>query len=92
MAKKTATRYVCSNCGAITGSWSGNCLQCGEWNTLQEELTAEAVAGSVADWPGAEAAVRGQLGQKRPQAAESAVCRRLTTCLAAASWLAALTC
>ncbi len=48
MAKKTATRYVCSNCGAITGSWSGKCLQCGEWNTLQEELPPEAVAGSVA--------------------------------------------
>lgn len=48
MAKKPPARYVCSNCGAATGSWSGKCLQCGEWNTLQEELTAETVASSLA--------------------------------------------
>ncbi|HZL07829.1 MAG TPA: DNA repair protein RadA [Candidatus Dormibacteraeota bacterium] len=48
MAKKSAIRYVCSNCGAISSSWSGRCAQCGEWNTLQEQLSATAVAGSVA--------------------------------------------
>lgn len=48
MARKPATRYVCSNCGALSSSWSGRCAQCGEWNTLQEQLTAETVAGSVA--------------------------------------------
>jgi DNA repair protein RadA/Sms len=48
MAKKSTARYVCSNCGAVSGSWSGKCLQCGEWNTVQEELAAEVVAGSVA--------------------------------------------
>lgn len=47
MAKKPATRYVCSNCGAVASSWSGKCLQCGEWNTIQEELSAEAAAGSL---------------------------------------------
>ncbi|HUY84938.1 MAG TPA: DNA repair protein RadA [Candidatus Dormibacteraeota bacterium] len=48
MAKKSASRYVCSNCGAMQSSWSGRCQQCGEWNTLQEELSPDAVAGSVA--------------------------------------------
>lgn len=48
MAKKAATRYVCSNCGALSSSWSGRCAQCGEWNTLQEQLTPETAAGSVA--------------------------------------------
>ncbi len=48
MAKKIAARYVCSNCGAVSSSWSGKCLQCGEWNTVQEELSVESVAGSVA--------------------------------------------
>ncbi|HXE10418.1 MAG TPA: DNA repair protein RadA [Verrucomicrobiae bacterium] len=47
MAKKT-TRYVCSNCGAVTSSYSGRCQQCGEWNTLQEQLTPATAAGSVA--------------------------------------------
>lgn len=48
MARKPATRYVCSNCGAIAASYSGRCPQCGEWNTLEEQLTAATAAGSVA--------------------------------------------
>lgn len=39
MAKKESVRYVCSNCGAATSTWSGKCFQCGEWNTLQEQLS-----------------------------------------------------
>lgn len=37
MAKKSATRYVCTNCGATASAWNGKCSVCGEWNTLQEE-------------------------------------------------------
>ena len=48
MAKKPATRYICSNCGAITTSWGGKCPQCGEWNTLTEQLAPTAIAGSIA--------------------------------------------
>lgn len=48
MAKKPATRYICTNCGNATSSWSGKCPQCGEWNTLQEQLSVETIAGSVA--------------------------------------------
>lgn len=47
MAKKPQLRYVCSNCGAVSGSWSGRCMQCGEWNTLEEQLSESSVAGSV---------------------------------------------
>jgi DNA repair protein RadA/Sms len=47
LAKKPVTRYVCSNCGAISSSWSGKCPQCGEWNTLEEQLSAATVAGSI---------------------------------------------
>lgn len=38
MAKRDALRYVCSNCGAVSATWSGRCHVCGEWNTLQEQL------------------------------------------------------
>lgn len=38
MAKKASLRYVCSSCGAISSTWAGRCAQCGEWNTLQEEV------------------------------------------------------
>ncbi|HSX36874.1 MAG TPA: DNA repair protein RadA [Patescibacteria group bacterium] len=48
MAKRPAVRYVCSNCGAVASSWSGKCPQCGEWNTLQEQLAAEAIRGGIA--------------------------------------------
>ncbi len=47
MAKKSATRFVCSNCGAMASSYSGKCSQCGEWNTLQEQLTDSAITTAV---------------------------------------------
>ena len=47
MAKKTVSRYVCSNCGHSTSRWEGRCPQCGEWSTLQEQLTSEAVNKAV---------------------------------------------
>ncbi len=48
MAKRPTTLYVCSNCGANFNSWSGKCSQCGEWNSLQEQLSPARVAGSLA--------------------------------------------
>ncbi len=39
MAKKLGVKYVCSNCGAQTGSWTGKCPTCGEWNTLEEQVS-----------------------------------------------------
>ena len=36
MAKKTKLAFVCSECGADHPTWSGQCNQCGEWNTLKE--------------------------------------------------------
>lgn len=38
MAKKDVVQYVCSNCGALSSTWSGRCYSCGEWNTLAERL------------------------------------------------------
>ncbi len=38
VAKKITANFVCSNCGAISSSWSGRCFQCGEWNTLEEQI------------------------------------------------------
>lgn len=45
MAKKDVS-YVCSNCGAESATWSGKCYSCGEWNTLEEQLTI-APSGSI---------------------------------------------
>jgi DNA repair protein RadA/Sms len=38
MAKSLGVKYVCSNCGAGYGSWTGRCQSCGEWNTLAEQV------------------------------------------------------
>ncbi len=48
MGKKDSIQYVCSACGATAQTWSGKCYSCGEWNTLQETLTAGAVASAQA--------------------------------------------
>lgn len=50
MAKKQISRFVCTNCGAVSSAWSGKCAQCGEWNTLQEEapIVVTASGGTTA--------------------------------------------
>ena len=40
--KKPIVKYVCDNCGAMTSTWAGRCAQCGEWNTIREELQLSA--------------------------------------------------
>ena len=34
---KTKTVYVCSQCGATSPKWQGQCVECGAWNTLVEQ-------------------------------------------------------
>jgi DNA repair protein RadA/Sms len=48
LAKKVAAKFVCSTCGASFSSWSGKCQNCAEWNTLDEQMSAPAIAGAVA--------------------------------------------
>lgn len=38
---KSGKRYICSNCGAESPTWSGRCHVCGEWNTLEEEIISK---------------------------------------------------
>lgn len=38
MAKKSYINYSCTACGHAQTAWSGKCSQCGEWNTLEENL------------------------------------------------------
>ena len=34
MAKRSATVFVCSDCGGEHPKWQGQCAECGAWNTL----------------------------------------------------------
>jgi len=40
MAKKPATKFVCSECGANHLKWQGKCPDCNSWGTVQEEAVA----------------------------------------------------
>jgi DNA repair protein RadA/Sms len=42
MAKSLGVKYICSNCGAGYTTWTGRCQNCGEWNTLQEQVQVTA--------------------------------------------------
>ena len=37
MAKKTATIFACTECGAQATKWLGRCPDCNGWNTFAEE-------------------------------------------------------
>ena len=39
---KAKTRYVCSECGGVQMKWMGKCPDCGEWNTLEEQVVRAA--------------------------------------------------
>ena len=34
---KLQRRYVCQACGGVSSKWQGQCVDCGDWNTLVEE-------------------------------------------------------
>lgn len=40
MAQKSKSVYICSECGYEAPRWLGQCPQCNEWNTLNEEVKA----------------------------------------------------
>ena len=67
MAKKLGVRFVCSNCGATSGSWSGRCHNCGEWNTLVEQVEVSTAS--------AGASGRQLSGESLSQAAKSRTVR-----------------
>ena len=42
---KTRTEFVCQNCGATFAKWFGRCPECGEWDSLTEQVVAKKSAG-----------------------------------------------
>lgn len=45
---KPKTNYVCQNCGASYPKWTGKCDNCGEWNSLVEQMPQAAGKSAVA--------------------------------------------
>ncbi|HEX3099593.1 MAG TPA: DNA repair protein RadA [Patescibacteria group bacterium] len=51
---KLKKQFVCTNCGNATPKWQGRCPQCGEWNTLAEQMVKTAAStGLSKSSPGA---------------------------------------
>ncbi len=45
---KVKTAFFCQNCGYEAPKWLGKCPECGEWNTLVEEIIEKNQGGVVA--------------------------------------------
>lgn len=56
--QKTRTGYVCTRCGAESSKWSGQCLQCGEWNCISEIRIPAAGKRSSPGYAGEKASVQ----------------------------------
>ena len=44
---KVKKSYQCTACGAISSKWSGQCADCGEWNTLEESTAVTGPASTA---------------------------------------------
>ena len=45
---KARSNFVCQNCGTSYPKWTGKCENCGEWNTLVEQIVETKGASAVA--------------------------------------------
>jgi len=68
---KAKSIYSCTECGATSPKWQGQCPGCGQWNTLVETV-AETTAASVNRYAGSFAALAGagtlqQLAEIKPR-------------------------
>ncbi|MGE5475186.1 MAG: DNA repair protein RadA [Bacteroidales bacterium] len=49
---KSAPRFVCQECGAVTVRWAGKCDACGAWNSIAEEAARESAPKGLGGKPG----------------------------------------
>lgn len=54
---KAKSVYICSACGAESSKWAGQCGDCGEWNTLSEQLKPVVSKGRAGGYSGSAATV-----------------------------------
>jgi len=45
---KSKTQFICQNCGANYPKWAGKCDNCGEWNTMLEQVPVSNGKSAVA--------------------------------------------
>src|SRR5262250_1324726 len=47
MSKSSKTVFVCQECGAQSAKWSGQCKDCGAWNSFVEERPTDIIGASA---------------------------------------------
>ena len=45
---RAKSQFICQQCGASYPKWVGKCENCGEWNSLVEQLPVDTGASAVA--------------------------------------------
>ena len=73
---KSRSQFVCQQCAATYPKWAGKCENCGEWNSLLEQVAAETGANAVARSAGKGVALK---GVKLNEAAADVAVDRLST-------------
>lgn len=69
---KSKSLYTCQSCGAQASKWSGQCADCGAWNTLEETIAAQAKGPAArGHWAGATPGAVIQLDQVKTKHAQS---------------------
>ncbi len=67
MAKaKTRAVYVCQSCGTTHGRWVGQCMGCGEWNSIAEEPVVQAASPTGPRRIGGRLEVTALAGKDKP--------------------------
>ncbi|MGB8951910.1 MAG: DNA repair protein RadA [Candidatus Aminicenantales bacterium] len=68
---KDKTAFVCQNCGFHSPKWLGKCPNCGEWNTLVEEIEGDADAEY--SFPPSEPLLYGEIKEAKKQRVKIAI-------------------
>ncbi len=69
---KARTQYVCRECGAVSPKWSGQCPDCGAWNSLEEAVAekADARGRGRGNWSGVAGGRVSTLADIDPEASQ----------------------
>ena len=68
---KTKTAYLCQNCGAQHPRWTGQCSECGAWNSLVEALVGGPARGLGGGGPARAGGMAGLAGNGAVQLLEA---------------------
>lgn len=67
---KAKLSFSCQSCGTLYSKWTGQCTDCGEWNTILEEITKKTPESKYQGYAGAESKITRMSDVKLNEAAK----------------------